>query len=246
MVPRMSSRKRSRGRPAHPDVLTPAEWSVLVRLRDGMSDRQIAEVRGTTTDAVRFHVRNLIEKLQVPDREALERWEGRPLDPAALDGIDLEAEDRRIRMAPSPVASRSRLKANATMLLVRDVARTAEWFRDVLGFEIGEYLREQHQWAADRDALGVPVFVFVLRDGQRVALSRATGAGEASGIRSNRDFKEIAFDLYFWVDGLDDLYSAVRENHAALIQELRERPYAMREFTVRTPDGHAITFGEQL
>lgn len=242
----MARRRTSRGRPAHPDVLTPAEWAVLVRLREGMADREIARARGTTTDATRYHVRNLMEKLQVSSRQALQRWDGRPLDPATLEGIDLAVEDRRIRMTTSRVAGRSRLTANATMLLVQDVARTAEWFRDVLGFEIGEYLREHHHSAADRDALGVPVFGFVARDGQRVALSMATGTGDASGVRSNRDFKEISNDLYFWVEGIDDLYQAVRGNGAELIQELHDRPYGMREFMVRTPDGHAITFGEQL
>jgi DNA-binding NarL/FixJ family response regulator len=40
MVGRM---RRSRGRPAHDDILTPAEWRVAEALRHGMTNRLIAE-----------------------------------------------------------------------------------------------------------------------------------------------------------------------------------------------------------
>ncbi|MGE3697155.1 MAG: LuxR C-terminal-related transcriptional regulator, partial [Dehalococcoidia bacterium] len=47
-----------RGRPRHPDVLTPAEWRVVNAVRHGMSNRVIAERRGISLDAVKFHVAN--------------------------------------------------------------------------------------------------------------------------------------------------------------------------------------------
>ena len=34
----------ARGRPKHPDILTPAEWRVVNAVRHGMSNRLIAEV----------------------------------------------------------------------------------------------------------------------------------------------------------------------------------------------------------
>lgn len=34
---------RNRGRPAHPDILTPGEWRVAKAARFGMTNRQIAE-----------------------------------------------------------------------------------------------------------------------------------------------------------------------------------------------------------
>ena len=42
----MSSR-RGRGRPPHPDLLTPAEWAVLDLVRHGMRRAEIARRRGT-------------------------------------------------------------------------------------------------------------------------------------------------------------------------------------------------------
>jgi len=45
-----------RGRPAHDDLLTPAEWRVVEAVRHGMSNREIAERRRISLDAVKFHV----------------------------------------------------------------------------------------------------------------------------------------------------------------------------------------------
>ena len=49
-----------RGRPPHPDVLTPGEWRIVNAVRHGMSNRQIATLRGISLDAVKFHVENAV------------------------------------------------------------------------------------------------------------------------------------------------------------------------------------------
>ena len=50
---------RPRGRPPHPDVLTPAEWAVLDLVRHGLTQREIAERRGVSRDAIKYHVENI-------------------------------------------------------------------------------------------------------------------------------------------------------------------------------------------
>jgi len=77
--------RRGRGRPPHPDLLTPAEWEVVERVRHGLTNRQIARARGTSLDATKFHVANVLSKLGLRDREALRRWRGRAADSAACD-----------------------------------------------------------------------------------------------------------------------------------------------------------------
>jgi len=47
---------KRRGRPPHPDILTPREWEVLGLLRDCLSNPEIAERLGVTRDAVKYHV----------------------------------------------------------------------------------------------------------------------------------------------------------------------------------------------
>src|SRR6185312_6442036 len=66
--------RRSRGRPRHDDVLTPAEWRIANAVRHGMSNRAIAERRGISVDAVKFHVANIVAKLGVSNRTELRHW----------------------------------------------------------------------------------------------------------------------------------------------------------------------------
>ncbi len=71
----MSSR---RGRPAYPDVLTPAEWRVVEGIRQGQTNGQIADSLGVSVNTVRYHVSNILSKTGLADRGALADWGGRP------------------------------------------------------------------------------------------------------------------------------------------------------------------------
>jgi DNA-binding CsgD family transcriptional regulator len=55
-------------------VLTPTEWRVVHAVQHGMSNREIAERRGVSLDAVKFHVSNVLGKLGLANRQALRRW----------------------------------------------------------------------------------------------------------------------------------------------------------------------------
>src|SRR5687768_1196204 len=68
----------ARGRPRHPDVLTPAEWGVVNGVRHGMSNRVIAQRRSISLDAVKFHIANALEKLELKRRADLKHWRGAP------------------------------------------------------------------------------------------------------------------------------------------------------------------------
>jgi DNA-binding NarL/FixJ family response regulator len=58
-----------RGRPRHPDILTPREWEVLALLRDGLSNEKIAERLDITVRTARYHVSEILSKLGVASRE---------------------------------------------------------------------------------------------------------------------------------------------------------------------------------
>jgi uncharacterized glyoxalase superfamily protein PhnB len=51
---------------------------------------------------------------------------------------------------------------------------------------------------------------------------------------------------YFYVDDAKVLYSHVRDEDVDIIKELADEPWGMREFALRTPDGHRIMIGERL
>ena len=65
---------KKRGRPHHPDVLTPRQWEVLALIRENLSNREIAEKLGISLNGVKFHVSEVLTKLGVPTRLEAARW----------------------------------------------------------------------------------------------------------------------------------------------------------------------------
>ncbi len=64
-----------RGRPPHPDILTPREWEVLGHLRDGMTNRQIGERLGISLAGARYHVSEILGKLGLGSRQEAAVWQ---------------------------------------------------------------------------------------------------------------------------------------------------------------------------
>lgn len=111
--------KRSRGRPPHPDVLTPAEWRVVEAVRHGMPNSMIAKKRGISLDAVKFHVANAIGKLGLENRTELRHWDGISRESAMHGTETIE----HVELGMIGQISRS----------VRDIEAAVEWYRDTLG-----------------------------------------------------------------------------------------------------------------
>lgn len=64
-----------RGRPRHPDILTPRQSEVLELVREGLTNPQIAERLGISPDGAKWHVKEILWKLDVPSREEAARWQ---------------------------------------------------------------------------------------------------------------------------------------------------------------------------
>ncbi len=63
-----------RGRPPHPDILTPREWEVLEHIREGRSNEEIAERLGISLSGVKYHVSEILGKLSLENRSDAARW----------------------------------------------------------------------------------------------------------------------------------------------------------------------------
>jgi uncharacterized glyoxalase superfamily protein PhnB/DNA-binding CsgD family transcriptional regulator len=238
--------RRPRGRPRHPDLLTPVEWAIVLQVRAGISNGEIAQHRGCRVDTVKYHVANILGKLDLPDRPALQAWTGRARDDGG--GIDIagwQAKERKMNRV-KPTATFTGL---APSFLVDDVARSAEWYRDHLGFEIGDYFREHHHGdndGAEHDhehdpSLGEPVFVILQRDGQRLMLSKTVERGK--GVSSNYDFKEYSSDVFFWVDDVDAIFAQATAAGATVLDPPATQYYGLRDFRLKDLDGRVLTFG---
>jgi DNA-binding CsgD family transcriptional regulator/catechol 2,3-dioxygenase-like lactoylglutathione lyase family enzyme len=113
---------KRRGRPPDPDQLTPAEWSVADMVRHGMGNGEIARRRGTSRDAVKFHLGNVTGKLGLDGRASLRAWPGIPAD-------SLRHERRPVSM-PTSLALGA---LGQISMPISDVKRSTAFYRDVLG-----------------------------------------------------------------------------------------------------------------
>lgn len=115
---------RPRGRPPHPDVLTPAEWAVLDLVRHGLTQRQIAERRRLSRDAVKYHVENIAGKMGVRGSRELRHWPGIPATSRlAKRRTDTTMESNTRHLGPIGQVS----------LAIRDVARAEHFYGQTLG-----------------------------------------------------------------------------------------------------------------
>jgi DNA-binding CsgD family transcriptional regulator/catechol 2,3-dioxygenase-like lactoylglutathione lyase family enzyme len=118
---------RRRGRPAHPDVLTPAEWQVLDWLRHGVNRHEIARRRRTSLDAVKYHIANIAAKLRVETTRELRRWPGYP----ATSPL---AHRKEAAMSTEPTTGALRLgPVGQVSLFVREIARAERFYGETLG-----------------------------------------------------------------------------------------------------------------
>lgn len=92
-------------------------------------------------------------------------------------------------------------------LRVRDVRRAAEWYRDRLGFAIGEYFPSND---------GRPGFVIVERDAARIQLALIP-AGEAG---ANPDGTTNPGGVYIDVCNIDGLYDELKQRGARFLYDI--------------------------
>ena len=112
------------------------------------------------------------------------------------------------------------------VLAVPDLEASGAFYRDVLGFTVEE--------------IGDPGWRMFVLDGCRIMAGHCPDAIPASALGDHSYF------AYFVVDNVDEYYERVVENGAEIIKPLRDEPWEMREFGLRTVDGHRIMVGQDL
>lgn len=109
------------------------------------------------------------------------------------------------------------------VIAVRDLERSADYYRSVLGFEIRE--------------IGDPGWRFFVKD--RCVIM----AGECPDAMAAHELGDHSYFAYLEVEDIDAWHAQVTANGADIIKPLRDEPWGMREFGLRTIDGHRIMFG---
>jgi len=116
----------------------------------------------------------------------------------------------------------------APQLVVKDVKRTVEYYRDALGFVVIGMVGEP------------PVYGMVERDGMQVHFAKSDGPE----IKINKDFRSISHDFIIWVPEIDAFYEELMASQVNILEEIVLRPYGSREFVFEDCDGHRILVGD--
>lgn len=112
------------------------------------------------------------------------------------------------------------------VLAVADLARSAQFYRDVLGFEVRE--------------VGDPGWRFFEKDNCFIM------AGECPDAIPAAELGDHSYFAYMDVDDIDELYASLVAKGVDVTKSIRSEPWGMREFGIRTVDGHRVMFGETI
>lgn len=110
------------------------------------------------------------------------------------------------------------------VLAVPDLERSGTFYQDVLGFTVHE--------------IGDPGWRMFVRDECRIM------AGECPDAMPAGNLGDHSYFGYFVVDDVDADYERGLAHGAEIIKPLRDEPWGMREFGLRTVDGHRIMIGQ--
>ena len=112
-----------RGRPRYDDLLTPAEWRVAEAVRHGLTNPEIARLQGVSTDAVKYHVANILQKLDLSRRNELRQWTGVRRNSSLFN----KEPPMTRNLALGTISQISRT--------VRNIQEAQRWYGEVLGLK---------------------------------------------------------------------------------------------------------------
>jgi uncharacterized glyoxalase superfamily protein PhnB len=112
------------------------------------------------------------------------------------------------------------------VLAVRDLAVSTKYYVDVLGFQ--------------KEPINAAGWSFLSRDRFRVML------GECRDARPAGELGDHSYFAYWNVEAVDDLHKELAARGALVTSAPVNKPWGLREFGLRTPDGHRIVCGEEI
>ena len=121
-------------------------------------------------------------------------------------------------MPDLPTSNPEQIYQAAPVLMVPDVPETAAFYRRILGFR------------SDPGA-DTPEYTVVWRDNAAVHLAK--GEHAPMGVR-----------IFLWVRDVNALYDEVVRQGAAIDVPIGTRPYGIRDFSIRDPNGIVVVLGQ--
>ena len=116
------------------------------------------------------------------------------------------------------------------LLAARNMKRTIEFYKNTLGFEMGMAFP-----TADD-----PEYVDLIKDGMVLMFISAENMGVGS-----EDIFGIGVNLYMQIDGdIDEYYEELKKKGVKLVEDIKDEPFGIRDFTIEDIDGYRLTFNQ--
>jgi len=121
-----------------------------------------------------------------------------------------------------------KFKRLAPQIVVPDVVRTAEYYRDELGFKILNYFADP------------PVYAMVERDDVEIHFGKAD---EGSTVQVNEALRKgLGNDLYIWVSDIDAMFEELSAKNVEIVEGPVKRVYESVEVVVKDCNGFQLVF----
>ena len=111
------------------------------------------------------------------------------------------------------------------VLAVRDLAVEADYYKEKLGFKLD---------------FTAPGWEFLSFGDFKVMLGECPDEMTAEATGNHSWYAHVI------VENVDDIYDEFRGRGAAVLSPIADKPWGVREFSVVTPDGHRIGFGQEI
>ena len=114
---------------------------------------------------------------------------------------------------------------NRYVLAVHKIRESAKFYVDILGFEV---VHEDSSW------------IFVARDSCMIMLGECPDDMHPSQLGCHNYF------AYLRVDNVDAFHAELEVKGVTPLDIVADKPWRMREFGIKTPDGHRIMVGQEI
>jgi len=120
----------------------------------------------------------------------------------------------------------SRVLDSRSVLAVQDLAKSTRFYIEVLGFQL--------------DPVDAKGWSFLSMDSFKLML------GECADEIAATETGNHSWFVRLMIEGLDEYHRAISSRGAEVIAEPAAKRWGLREFVIRTPDGHRIMFAEPI
>jgi uncharacterized glyoxalase superfamily protein PhnB len=120
---------------------------------------------------------------------------------------------------------KSKITGNRYVLAVKNLTESADFYKNKLGFKT--------LWAQDG-------WHFLIRDNVKIMI------GECPDEQSASEIGDHSYFAYLDIKNIDNLYNDCKSKDIKILSDIEDKPWGQREFSIRTVDGHRITFGEEI